>query len=94
MHIEKIGRSFSRYHKYTLGTDLRNKTRAVLEKIIEANDTPDLTEYLMGLRQQLENLKVLFRLRHDIKPAASVEIRQPYPDNFFLPWCIFFPICG
>ena len=33
VHIEKIVRNFSRYHKYTLGADLRNKTRAVLEKI-------------------------------------------------------------
>ncbi|MEI7591162.1 MAG: four helix bundle protein, partial [Deltaproteobacteria bacterium] len=59
VHIEKIVRNFSRYHKYTLGTDLRNKTRAVLEKIIEANNSPDRTEHLMGLRHQLENLKVL-----------------------------------
>jgi hypothetical protein len=41
--VEKIVRNFSRYHKYTLGTDLQNKTRAVLEKIIEANNTPDRT---------------------------------------------------
>jgi hypothetical protein len=65
VHIEKIVRNFTRYHKYTLGTDLRNKTRSVLERIIEANNTPDRTEHLMGLRQQLENLKVLCRLCHD-----------------------------
>jgi hypothetical protein len=33
VHIEKIVRNFSRYHKYTLGTDLRNKSRAILETI-------------------------------------------------------------
>jgi 5-methylcytosine-specific restriction endonuclease McrA len=54
----------SRYHKYTLCAELRNKTRAVLEKIIEANNTPDRTEHLMGLRHQLENLKVLCRQCH------------------------------
>ncbi len=27
VHLEKIVRNFSRYHKYTLGTDLRNKSR-------------------------------------------------------------------
>jgi hypothetical protein len=37
VHIEQIVRSFSRYHKYTLGTELRNKMRAVLERVIEAN---------------------------------------------------------
>lgn len=65
VHIEKIVRNFSRYHKYTLGTDLRNKTRAVLERIIEANNTPNRGELLLGLRQQLESLKVLARLCHD-----------------------------
>jgi hypothetical protein len=34
VHIEKIVRNFSRYHKYTLGTDLRNKTRAVYTALI------------------------------------------------------------
>ena len=27
LHIEKIVQNFSRYHKYTLGTDLRNGMR-------------------------------------------------------------------
>jgi len=65
VHIEKIVRNFSRYHKYTLGTDLRNKTRAVLERIIEANNAQDRASLLLGLRHQLENLKVLCRLCHD-----------------------------
>lgn len=65
VHIEKIVQNFSRYHKYTLGTDLRNKTRAVLERVIEANNALDRVELLLGLRQQLENLKVLCRLCHD-----------------------------
>ena len=65
VHTEKLVRNFSRYHKYTLGTELRNKTRAVLERIIEANNTPDRLALLLGLRQQLESLKVLSRLCHD-----------------------------
>jgi len=64
-HIEKIVRNFSRYHKYTLGTDLRNGIRATLEKIIEANNAPDRAERLIELRHQLEGLKVLCRLCHD-----------------------------
>jgi hypothetical protein len=38
VHIEKIVRNFSRYHKYTLGTDLRNKSRGILEKIINIGE--------------------------------------------------------
>ena len=41
VHIEKIVRHFSRYHKYALGTDLRDKSRKILEKIIEANNARD-----------------------------------------------------
>src|SRR5258708_40199158 len=37
VHIEKIVRNFSRYPKYTLGTALRDGSRRILERIIEAN---------------------------------------------------------
>jgi hypothetical protein len=65
VHVEQVVRNFSRYHKYTLGTDLRNRMRAVLEKIVEANNASDRVEHLKALRQQLEGLKVLCRLCHD-----------------------------
>jgi N-glycosylase/DNA lyase len=68
VHVENLVRSFSRYHKYTLGTDLRNKTRGVLELIVEANNSrDDRAERLEELRRALENLKVLNRLCHDAK---------------------------
>lgn len=65
VHLEKIVQNFSRYHKYTLGTDLRNGMRHLLMTIIQANNTPDRVEALQGLRGQLESLKVLGRLCHD-----------------------------
>ena len=40
VHFEQIVRHFSRDHKYTLGTDLRDKSRKILEKIIAAS-VPD-----------------------------------------------------
>ncbi len=64
-HIEKIVRNFSRYHKYTLGTDLRNKTRGILEQIVKANSSPNRAADLLELRQELEALKVTARLCHD-----------------------------
>ncbi len=30
VHFEKVVAGFSRYHKYTLGTELRNKSRDVV----------------------------------------------------------------
>ncbi len=37
VHFEKVVAGFSRYHKYTLGTELRNKSREIVTQIIRAN---------------------------------------------------------
>jgi thymidine phosphorylase len=72
VHIEKIVRNFSRYHKYTLGTDLRNKSRKIVEKIIEANNArDDRAAHLLQLRQELESFKVLARICHESGGFAS-----------------------
>jgi len=71
VHIEKIVRNFSRYHKYTLGTDLRNKSRNILEKIMEANNTRDKTLRLSELRHELESFKIMVRLCHESGGFAS-----------------------
>jgi 23S rRNA-intervening sequence protein len=62
VHIEKLVRQFSRYHKYTLGTELRDGSRRLLARIIEANDSRDRGPVLTRLRQELEWFKVLARL--------------------------------
>ena len=37
VHFEKVVAGFSRYHKYTLGTELRNKSREAVVLVIKAN---------------------------------------------------------
>jgi hypothetical protein len=37
VHFEKLVAGFSRYHKYTLGTELREGSRAVLQQVLRAN---------------------------------------------------------
>jgi hypothetical protein len=39
IYFEKVVRNFSRYHKYTLGTELRAKSREIVGLIIKANST-------------------------------------------------------
>lgn len=39
VHFEKVVAGFSRYHKYTLGTELRNKSREIVGLIVKANST-------------------------------------------------------
>ncbi|EDN68974.1 conserved hypothetical protein [Beggiatoa sp. PS] len=65
VHIEKIVRHFSRYHKYSLGTELRENSRRILERIIEANNSHNRESILLQLREDLEKLKVLARLCHE-----------------------------
>ena len=70
-HIEKIVRSFSRYHKYTLGSDLRDCCRDILKQVIEANNSPNREQVLLELRRSLEWFKVLARLCHESGGFAS-----------------------
>ena len=37
LYIERLVRSFSRYHKYSLGKDLWDSAREVLKLIVRAN---------------------------------------------------------
>ena len=38
VHFEKLVAGFSRYHKYTLGTELREASRGVLMQVLRANN--------------------------------------------------------
>jgi len=37
IYLEQVVRNFSRYHKYTLGSDLRQQSRELVTVIIRAN---------------------------------------------------------
>ncbi len=67
VYFEKIVRSFSRYHKYTLGSELRGLSREVLRLIRRANDAGDKTLLLLQNREKLEDLKIAVRLCKDLQ---------------------------
>jgi hypothetical protein len=72
VHVEKIVRHFDRYHKYGIGTELRERTRAVVERIIRANNAEaERAALLLELRMELEQLQVLIRLCHESGGFAS-----------------------
>ena len=64
-------RGFSRYHKYSLGTELRERSREILARIIDANHSRDRAARLEQLRGDLENFKVMVRLCHESGGFAS-----------------------
>lgn len=67
IYIENVVRGFSRYHKYTLGTDLRNLSREVLNLIIRANSEKEKVLTLQHLRNTIEELKVTIRVCKEVK---------------------------
>ena len=50
LHLEQVLRSSSRYHTYTLGADLGDGARRVLELIMRANARRDKAPLLVGAR--------------------------------------------
>jgi hypothetical protein len=67
VHFEKVVAGFGRYHKYTLGADLRNKRREIVAQIIRANAEHDKAPMLLALRGQLDELFILIRLAKEVQ---------------------------
>jgi len=66
IYFEKIVRNFSRYHKYTVGTELRNLSREILKLIMKANSVRDKRELLLKIREEIEELKILIKICKEI----------------------------
>jgi hypothetical protein len=67
LHLERVVAGFSRYHRYSLGAELRDGARRALVLVVRANSRQEKTPLLLELREELETLKVLLRLCHDVK---------------------------
>lgn len=68
---ERAVRAFSRYNKYTLGTDLRQKARGLVDTVVEANGSADRRSVLQRLRGEIESFKVLVRLCQEVNAFSS-----------------------
>ncbi|MFH0771205.1 MAG: four helix bundle protein [Candidatus Omnitrophota bacterium] len=67
VYFEKIVKNFSRYHKYTVGTELRNLSREILRLIVKANSAKDKKDILLQVREKVEELKTLIKICKEIK---------------------------
>jgi hypothetical protein len=66
-YFDGIVKNFSRYNKYTYGSELRNLSREILRRIIRANSAAEKVPHLLELRLKLEELKVIIRLCREMK---------------------------
>ncbi len=62
VYVETVVRNFNRYHKYTLGSDLRQQSRELVTVIIRANSRREKLPVLCELRERLDALLVLLRI--------------------------------
>lgn len=76
LYFENIVRNFSRYHKYTVGTELRQLSREVLRLIRRANNSINKAPILELLRERLEDLKLAIRLCKDLKSFSNFNSYQ------------------
>jgi hypothetical protein len=66
VYFEKIVKHFDRYHRFTLGQDLRNQSRLIAKQVMRIHQTKcksDANELLA----QLEELKLIIRLSKEAK---------------------------
>ena len=73
VYFEKIVRNFSRYHKYTVGTELRNLSKEILKLIVKANSVKDRREMLLKIREKTEELKILIKVCKEIEAFSSFQ---------------------
>lgn len=65
VYLEKVVSGFSRYHKYSLGADLRKIARHNITLIVRANSEIERSATLLVLRYSLEELMVCLRIAKD-----------------------------
>ena len=71
IYFEKMVHFFTRYHKYTIGTNLRNASRRILVLVAKANIKQDRAEALLEALEKLDELKILVKLCKEIKGFRS-----------------------
>ncbi len=71
VYFEKIVQHFGRYHKYTIGTDLRNLSRKILILIAKANTKRERKESLEETLEKLRELKITIKLCKEVKAFHS-----------------------
>jgi hypothetical protein len=71
IYIEQIVANFSRYHKYTLGSELRSLSHRMVVLVIRANNQVDKKATLTELTELIEETRVLVHIAKEVKAFHS-----------------------
>lgn len=71
VHTEQMVMRFARYHKYTVGTDLRQRAMQLMRQVNKAvHDKPRQTEHVQALVWQVDDYKLSLQLAIDVGAFA------------------------
>ena len=76
VYLQLIVRGFSRYDKYSIGSDLRDMSRKITGLIIRANSSHNKTDILQELVISCEMLKTTIVLAKEIKAFQNFKSFQ------------------
>jgi len=78
VYLEDTVKGFSRYHKYTIGTRLRDSCWEVVTTIVKANNTPvaKRRELLVGLRDKAEEIVIALTVAKELKAFSDYKSFQ------------------
>ena len=78
VYIEDTVKNFSRYHKYTIGTRLRDACWDVVTGIVKANNTPSgqRRELLVALRDKSEEIVIALTVAKELKAFSDYKSFQ------------------
>lgn len=71
VYMEIIVRGFEKYHKYTIGVDLRETSKELLFLIHRANLSKEKNRALVSLRDRCEDMKMLIFLSKNLQAFKS-----------------------
>ena len=81
VHMEKLVAGFSRYHKYTLGTELRSGSRELLMQVLRANNAATAacrSAELWVLRERVDALLLTMRVAKEAKAFKAFKSFTAY----------------
>ena len=67
VYLEEAVRNFSRYHKYEIGRELRQKAREILYGIYRVYFSQNRYGAIMALRDSIEEFKITVYLAKELK---------------------------
>jgi histidyl-tRNA synthetase len=71
VYVETIVKGFDKYHKYSIGQDLRELSKELLFLIHRANILADKSQKLGDLRDKCEDMKMIVSLAKELKAYKS-----------------------